>query len=140
MSDEVNYREITHKIRNVLRLLKCPRVALDETNIILMRTLVARAEQLKSNKTLADKYQIEELLMSCHPALDGRELSVSISSTISIKTEISDDHLPQSVPPSNSELDKDNSSQVADDTNKSENSENDNQKRIEVFMDFCHKH
>jgi hypothetical protein len=29
---------------------------------------------------------------------------------------------------------------VADDTNKSENSENDGQKRIDAFVDFCRKH
>lgn len=81
MSDESKYREITHKIRNILRLLKCPRVTLDESGMASMKSLIAVAEGLRtSNKLLAEKYQIEQLLMRAQPALEGRELSVSLSS------------------------------------------------------------
>jgi len=80
-SEESKYREFSHKFRNVLRLLKSSKVTLEEEMLTHMRNLVADGVNLKSNKMLADKYQIEQLLMRGQPALEGQGLSASISST-----------------------------------------------------------
>ena len=85
IADESKYRDFSHKVRNVLRLLKCPRVVLDENTVVFMKELAARSEGLRANKTLADKYQIEQLMMRVQPALEGRELSVSISSIPNVR-------------------------------------------------------
>lgn len=66
--DEAAYKDISFKIKNILRFLK-NKFVLDETNVASFKELLNRAMSLKSNEALSNKYQLEQLLMRAQPAL-----------------------------------------------------------------------
>lgn len=81
MGDELKYRDVSHKLRNTLRLLRSSKLPLEKETVPRLSQLIDTAKQLLGSKAVADKSQLDQLITKVQQATESREVSISISST-----------------------------------------------------------